>query len=254
MIYPHLPVISVESVGTDIFVLTLHAPQLGALAAPGQFLNIRVEDTTQPLLRRPFSIYKVDGGEVSIIFNVVGIGTRILAARRPGESLDVMGPLGQAFSLTGDFSTAILVGGGLGVAALPMLTDALVGSKKLLTFVGARTAGHIVGDYLQNVMVATDDGSAGTRGTVTQLLEAYLADHHIDGGKVFACGPTPMLKSLQQLSARHRLPCEVSLESVMACGIGICQGCPVRRKGVDQTFSLICKEGPVFDVATIQFD
>jgi dihydroorotate dehydrogenase electron transfer subunit len=251
MIYPRLPVISVESVGTEIFVLTLQAPHLGALVRPGQFINIKVTDTPYPLLRRPFSVYRVEEERVSVIFNVVGIGTGILAAKRAGDFVDVIGPLGSPFPVEGEYTTAILVGGGLGVAPLPLLTDSLTGRKKIQTFVGGRSADHVVTDYLQNLHVATDDGSTGHKGTVVDLLREHMGDFRISESRIFACGPTPMLRSLQSITASTGIKAYFSLESAMACGIGICQGCPAKRTGTSSTYSLICKEGPVFDSSTL---
>jgi len=244
-------VIAIEEVGPRIFVLTVDAPAIAASVLPGQFVNIKVNDLGTPLLRRPFSVYQVSGSALSIIFNTVGLGTSIMASKRVGETLDLLGPLGRPYGTSGEFDTALLVAGGLGVAPLPLLTSALErSSKRIATFLGARTKDQLVGAWLRNVLSATDDGSEGFAGTVVALLESELHAH--PRPKIFACGPNPMLAALAELAAKRGIPCELSLESAMACGIGICQGCPVEQRGGERKYALICKEGPVFDATTIK--
>ena len=165
----------------------------------------------------------------------------------------MLGPLGVPFSVDGDdFTTAVLVGGGLGVAPLPLATETLVRrGKRVVTFLGARTASQVVEAYLTNLEIATDDGSRGFRGNVVELLASRwqsLKEHEV---KVFACGPTAMLRALAQFVRTHNIPCEVSLEGPMACGFGICQGCPVALAGGEKKYALMCKDGPVFDVRSI---
>ncbi len=253
MIQAVCPIASVENLGSQIFVLGFRFPNLSANIEPGQFVNIKVNGSCSPLLRRPFSVYKVIPGVVQIIFNVVGTGTKILSEKRPGEMLDVIGPLGRPFAVNSPFETALLVAGGLGVAPLPMITDAIGGKRNIATFLGARTRSQLVTASLTNVHIATDDGSDGFQGTVVDLLRRELARNRFPNPRIFACGPNAMLKSLNELAAEYRIPCEVSLESAMACGIGICQGCPVQRIGQEKKYSLVCKEGPVFDSQTIRF-
>lgn len=253
MIHLRAPITDLTRINADIFVLTLRSPELAQSCRPGQFINIRVHDLTSPLLRRPFSVYWTGGDQIKIIFNVVGTGTRILAEKRPGESLDIIGPLGVPFGLEGEYESALLVAGGLGVAPMPMVTAALKGKKKLATFLGARSSALIVGTYLENLECASDDGSAGFHGTVVDLLRVRLSETDFTKPKVFACGPSAMLRSLSELTARLAIPCEVSLETSMACGIGLCQGCPVEREVEgEKKYSLVCKEGPVFDARMIR--
>ena len=252
MIHLKAPITDLNCSTDEIVVLSLHAPGLSRECRPGQFINIRVADLSQPLLRRPFSVYRADGDLITIIFKVVGAGTRLLAGRRRGELLDIIGPLGTPFATEGEFETAILVAGGLGVAPMPLLTSALGGRKRIATFLGARSSGEIVADHLENLECSSDDGSVGFHGTVVELLRRRLAERGFLRPKIFACGPSAMLRALSELASGHGIPCEVSLETAMACGIGICQGCPVERVGGGKKYSLACKEGPVFDATTIR--
>lgn len=253
MIQTLCPVVSVQSVARQTFVLTLQSSALASTTQAGQFINIKVNDLGFPLLRRPFSVYKSDRNNIQIIFHVIGTGTRELSMKRPGDLLDVLGPLGCSYTINGEYTTALLVAGGLGVAPLPMLTSALNESaKQIATFLGARTKDQLVTTHLANVLCATDDGSAGYHGTVVELLRSELQTKKYALPKIFACGPNPMLKSLSLLAEEFDIPCEVSLESVMACGIGICQGCPVERVGHEKKYSLICKEGTVFESRQIR--
>ncbi len=255
MLQTFCPVLSLETVAENVFLLVLHAPEIAPLVRPGQFLNVRVEETNDPLLRRPFSVYRTDEDHVELLFNVVGKGTQILAGKRKGDRLDVLGPLGVPFTVDDEqFSTAILVAGGLGVAPMPITTRHLLQKGKAVrTFLGARNKGSLVPAHLVNVDIATDDGSAGSHGNVVQLMEKALASGSPARPKVFACGPHPMLKAVAMLAARLDIPCEVSLEGPMGCGIGICQGCPVELKSPAKKYALMCKDGPTFDARTIQW-
>jgi dihydroorotate dehydrogenase electron transfer subunit len=254
MILTECSVQTVEKVADNIFVLTFRSPEISPLIRAGQFVNIKVDARNEPLLRRPFSVYRTEGDKVQIIFNVVGKGSRVLHRKQAGDLLDVLGPLGVPFSLAGDdFDTAILVGGGLGVAPLPLATDALTRySKKILTFIGAKTAAQLVETHLANVHVATDDGTRGFHGTVVDLIRAERGTFSGRQVKLFVCGPTNMLRAVAEFALQHDLSCEVSLEGPMACGFGICQGCPVELRESDKKYALMCKDGPTFDVRKIK--
>ncbi len=247
------PVHHIQHVAQNIFVLSFVAPEIARSVHPGQFLNIKVDDGLSPLLRRPFSVHRVEDDRVEILFDVVGKGTAILSRKRHGDSVDILGPLGTPFTTDGDaFSTAILVAGGLGVAPFPLTTEFLVrGGNSVVTALGARSSALLMDAHLKNVTVATDDGSKGFEGTVVDLLKATVARQEYLSPKIFGCGPTPMLRALSAFSQEHGIPAEVSLEGPMACGIGICQGCPVELKGEQKSYGLMCKDGPVFDARKI---
>ena len=252
MIQAVCPVVSRETVGPEIHVLKFHSPELCSTVKPGQFVNIKISDSFYPLLRRPFSVYHVHHETAEVIFSVVGIGTEILAAKRVGDMVDLIGPLGSSFTLEGHYETAILVAGGLGVASLPLLTQSIRGKRSIASFLGARSKDHLIPTHLENLFVATDDGSAGYHGTVVDLLRDELGKKRFTRPKIFACGPVGMLDSVNGIARDLDVPCEISLESAMACGFGICQGCPIERSDHQKKYSLVCKEGPVFDSRSVR--
>jgi dihydroorotate dehydrogenase electron transfer subunit len=238
---------SCTNITDQIYRLTFEWAELAATVQPGQFVNIRVSETEEPLLRRPFSVSRVEGDLVEIVLQIVGTGTKILSEKHPGEMLDVLGPLGQPFRLEADFGTALIVAGGLGVAPFPLLTAALQKKgKQIETFVGFRNVWHVFTEHLINVHLATDDGSTGFHGTVVKLIEEYLDQNPSGKFKIFACGPTKMLMALTEIAKQKSICCELSLEGQMACGVGICQGCPVELVDGAKKYALVCKDGPTF--------
>ena len=231
-----------------IFLLSFRSPEIALGSAPGQFVNIRCSNGCLPLLRRPFSISRVEGDSIELMFNIVGQGTTLLSKKKVGEELDVLGPLGSPFKCQGDFNTAILVGGGLGVAPFPFLTDAVLREKKnILTIIGARSSRRLAEQHLLNAQVATDDGSKGFRGTVVDLLKTRVPPEGSKHSKIFGCGPTKMLSALSEFAREKGIECELSLEGDMACGMGLCQGCPVERVDGKKKYSLVCVDGPTFN-------
>ena len=221
---------------------------MSASAQPGQFVNILASDNGQgPLLRRPFSISRIEDDIIELIFHAIGSGTKILSRKRPGDRIDVIGPLGQPYHIDAEYDTALLVAGGIGVAPFPFLTDhVLKKNKRIETFVGYRNTKQVFTRHLKQVSIATDDGSEGFHGNVVQLLESSLVQDQYGKAKIFACGPTVMLKALAALARRMNICCEMSLEGQMACGFGICQGCAVERATDTAAYALVCKDGPVF--------
>ncbi|MBI1805670.1 MAG: dihydroorotate dehydrogenase electron transfer subunit [Ignavibacteria bacterium] len=252
MLQSFCPITSRQTVGANIYVLSFRSPQIASTLQPGQFVNIKVSESGIPLLRRPFSVYHTDGDDIKIIFNVIGVGTKVLASKNVGDVLDVLGPLGRSYNVSDGYETAVLVAGGLGVAPLPMITKSLDRrSKVLVTFLGARSRDHLVTTFLENVHTATDDGSEGFRGTVVELLRSILSANSFPQPKIFGCGPNVMLSNLSRLAEELSIPCEVSIECAMACGIGICQGCPIEKVNGEQKYALVCKEGPVFNSRSV---
>jgi dihydroorotate dehydrogenase electron transfer subunit len=204
-----------------------------------------------PLLRRPFSICDVEGENIFLMFNVLGEGTKILANKHAGELVDILGPLGNGFNLDGEYKNAIIVAGGLGSAPFPLVSRIIKAKKNIISFVGGRSKQDIITYGLQNFLIATDDGSDGFKGNVVQLLEKNLEKLDVKTSKVFGCGPNAMLRALKDFCIKHNLECEVSTESAMACGFGICQGCPIESTTNDDKYLLICKDGPVFNIKDV---
>lgn len=248
-------VVSNTPAPSGIYNLVMEEPGLAELAQPGQFVNIRVSGSTAPLLRRPISIHWVDGIRVEILFQVVGQGTELLAQVRPGDTLDVQGPLGRGFQ-PGE-GRPVLVGGGMGIAPLGFLAQSLTG-REVTCLLGARNGellGASGGDRLMSlgmeVIAATDDGSLGHQGLVTELLAKSLPENAF----IYACGPKPMLRAVAGLALDKGLPCQVSLEEHMGCGVGACLGCVC--KGVSagkETYKRVCINGPVFDVREVSWE
>jgi dihydroorotate dehydrogenase electron transfer subunit len=235
--------------------LTVVAPGIAEAARPGQFVHLLAgEDRSFPL-RRPFSIHRVDAGTVEVVFDVVGAGTRALARLRPHDVVDVLGPLGRPFTPPEEPMGCVLVGGGYGTAPLFFLAGELRARHCRVDFaIGAATAARLL-DAMEakrlghSLTVTTDDGSAGRRGLVTDPLPDLLA--RTGAGRVYACGPMPMLAAVSRVAAAAGVPCQVAVEEQMACGTGICFSCvlPVRGSGAgaETRMARSCLEGPVFD-------
>jgi len=244
-----VPVESVEKIQENIFILKAFSPQIASAIKPGQFCNLKVSETDFPLLRRPFSISDVDGDYISFMFNKHGEGTRILSEKRNGDVIDILAPLGNGFTYEDDYDTAVMIGGGLGAAPFPFLTRRLK-NKKIVTLIGGRNEKDVTDWGLKNVFYSTDDGSIGFKGNVVELLISKFNDFKDSEIKIFSCGPTPMLKALQKFTVDNNIKCEISTECSMACGFGICQGCPIDSAEKDKYY-LVCKDGPVFDAEAI---
>lgn len=234
-----------------IYLLKVNAPKITSIIKPGQFVNVRVTDRVYPLLRRPFSVCDIEGDHLYLMFNIMGEGTSILAHKPIGSGIDILGPLGNGFNLSGEYETAVIVAGGLGAAPFPYLTRLLKEKKDIITFIGGRTSDDVITYNLKNVIEATDDGSIGFKGTVVQLLEKNIALLNPKRTKFFACGPTAMLKTLKEFCIENKFECEVSTECFMACGFGICQGCPIESTKEKDKYLLVCKDGPVFNIKDV---
>jgi dihydroorotate dehydrogenase electron transfer subunit len=245
------PLREILEINPHIYLLKVFSPELSSIIKPGQFLNIRVTERIYPLLRRPFSVCDVDGDYLYLMFNIMGEGTNILAHKPIGTDLDILGPLGNGFNLGGDYETAVIVAGGLGAAPFPFVTRKLDGKKNILSFIGGRTKEDVITYNLKNVKEASDDGSRGFKGNVVQLLEKNIDLLLSKKIKIFACGPTAMLRTLKEFCLKHNFNCEVSTECAMACGFGICQGCPIESTSKQEQYLLVCKDGPVFNIKDV---
>lgn len=249
------PVEQVIELENNIFLVKIYCPEIASVAVPGQFVNVRVNcESILPFLRRPFSISNIEGDFLYLMFNVYGEGTKILASKKPGEKVDLIGPLGKGFNIKGGYETAVIAGGGLGVAPFPFFSKrAFAEEKKIISFIGGRTSKDVITFGLSNVQTCTDDGSKGFKGNVIDLMIENVSLLKSSGKiKVFACGPNAMLRTLKSFVLANDFDCEVSTECAMACGFGICQGCPIESSINPERYLLVCKDGPVFNIKDIE--
>jgi len=247
-----IKVIAKKKLGKQYFQLTFYSPHIARTALPGQFVEVKVSDSDIPLLRRPLGVHKTGKQTFDVLCEVVGEGTKILSRVNPGEYLDVIGPLGNGFNVR---QSGVIVAGGMGVAPLIFLAEKLreISNPKSqipnLVLIGAKSKRQILCEKefrkLEcSVKIATDDGSAGFKGRVTDLLRHLLrAKSYELRANIYACGPKPMLKEVSLLSQEFKVPAQISLEAHMACGFGACLGCVVDT--IDG-FKRVCKDGPVF--------
>lgn len=278
----------------DFYVLKLVAPDVVEHARPGQFINILISNETDPLLRRPFSIYDADKktGELKILYCVKGKGTNILKKIAKGETLSITGPHGNGFHVHDKHNNILLVGGGFGTAPLSYLAKENK-DKNVYVAIGGRTKDLILcEDDFENhgakVFVTTDDGSYGEQGIVTKAVEQIIKDassqnvilsskneesrknkkgflssdldDKLDSGQarmtgegineIFTCGPLPMMKAVSKISEKNNIPCQVSMEERMACGVGACYGCVC---GTKEGYKTVCANGPVFQANEISW-
>lgn len=236
-------------IGPGLFLLSLMSPEIAATASPGQFIQILPGDegTLDPLLRRPISIYsvKAENGIVRLIFKEVGRGTRLISRRKPGELLDIMGPIGNGFDLPETAHRILLIAGGIGMPPLHSLAEKWREHEYILYY-GARTRDEFIELAAWErlgiqVRLATDDGSIGYNGRITELLQSDQP-HGID--LCCACGPKPMLRAVDNLLSAWKIPGLYSLEERMACGVGACLGCVCQT--TTHGYQRVCVDGPVF--------
>lgn len=229
---------------------------------PGQFVNVQVSENLIPVLRRPFAISCVKDGKFEMIFEIKGRGTKLFcASMEVGKEFNISGPLGNGFNLSGMNKKKLLIAGGLGIAPIKVLADYFSSKGDDVTVVwGNRDKADFFDmDYYLNknmmFLIASDNGSVGFNGNVVDLISSESNGGSLDkleNYDIFAVGPTPMMRAVGKYLSRFNLSCQVSLEEPMACGLGVCQGCAVKKK--DGTgFKLVCKDGPVFDYKEVEF-
>ncbi len=250
----------IKQVGPGYFRLKLIASKIAAAAKPGQFIQIRVADelSVDPLLARPVSIFRINRGEgsISLLFKVVGRGTKLLASKRKGDTLPIWGPIGNGFEVPKETGNIALIAGGIGMPPLFCLQEQLSlqpNPPRLTLFYGGRARQDLLGIDLWEkssvpVKIATEDGSAGFKGFVTEL---FVNEHQTNKYDfIFACGPAPMLDAIQKIAVLSGIPGQVSLEAHMACGVGACLGCTCQtNKGSRR----VCVDGPVFSIKEVIF-
>lgn len=251
-----------EETAPHHMLMVAETPQIAKEAQMGQFLEVRCSDLYAPLLRKPLSIHDRDEkqGTISLLYQVKGKGTKLLSEKRPGMDIDIVGPLGKGFTLPADFTQSILiVGGGIGIAPLLFLSkEAKRQAFQSTVILGFNTEEQILRinefkAYSSNLQITTMNGSFGEKGLVTAPLERELASGNY--GMLYACGPEAMLKSVARLAEKYEIPCQISMEAYMACGVGACLGCSCKTN-VDgkEVYQRVCTEGPVFNSREVVWD
>jgi dihydroorotate dehydrogenase electron transfer subunit len=263
------PVMANRALSDDFHVLALAAPALAAQASPGQFVMIKASTGGDPLLRRPFSIFEVLRGAdgvptgFSILSKRIGVSTRLLYDAKPGQPIAALGPLGRPFTVVDPPSDAWMVAGGVGLAPFAMLAEALRARGVSCTlFYGARRASELFYlDFFRSLgvelVLTTEDGSAGEHGRVVAPLDRMLASRAPDARvMLYACGPEGMLAATARVAAKHGRPCQVSVERIMGCGLGGCYSCvvPMRAEGGGFHHVRSCINGPVLAADRIVWD
>ncbi|MBI5559798.1 MAG: dihydroorotate dehydrogenase electron transfer subunit [Deltaproteobacteria bacterium] len=242
-------IINNSRLGGRFFRLSLRWKCGGVL--PGQFVMLRVSNSLDPFLRRPFGIYDFSGDVLDILYKVVGKGTGMLSTLAPGTDVDILGPLGNGFPPAGKGKNPIMVAGGIGIAPFYLFAGEVKEGKPSL-FYGAKGRDEValLKDFKSrglklNIRVSTEDGSIGRKGLVTDILKERLGEDSV----VYACGPAGMLKEVSNIARKRGVKCYVSLERAMACGIGVCLGCAVktRKHPPASAYRMVCSDGPVFN-------
>ncbi len=263
-------IISQTSPAKDIYILNVEAPKIASQAKPGQFCMLQAaagENIHDPLLPRPLSIHNTDSKTtVQFLYRRVGKGTALLSAMEKGDHLYILGPLGRGFTWSHK-GHHVIVGGGMGIAPLLFLASAMKNTGTMATVILGAASGDdlaCLDAYRQVVQdsrlkIATEDGSAGHRGLVTELLQDLLDEQFSDSrqkedASVMTCGPWPMMKAVAEICSSHGLPCQVSLEAHMACGSGLCLGCAVPTAGHMDGYVHVCRQGPVINAEAISWE
>lgn len=263
------------------FILELYSPGQAQATRPGQFAMVRLLEHSDVLLRRPMSIFDVTPGAtagresangapaevIQLLYKVVGRGTRLMAMLKPGDRVELLAPLGHGFfeeeylPVARSADAVLHVAGGIGIAALLLPARQIAkASLRQRLFFGGRTRDDLVGTedfegYVEEMVLATENGSRGHRGYVTAPLEKYLAGHPKGRFLLMACGPWAMLRATVDLARRYGHPCLVSMENRMGCGLGVCLGCSIRVEGTGHAaYERVCTEGPVFSAERVVWE
>lgn len=238
-----------ECIGTDIYSLWLDAPQIASQAKPGQFISVYSNDSGR-VLPRPISICEIDRekGALRIVYRIAGKGTKEFSGMKAGETLDILGPLGNGFPMDVIKGKRVfMMGGGIGVP--PMVQTAKEAEAEVTVIAGYRNSEIFLKEELEQngtLVIATEDGSVGTKGNVMDAIR----ENHLEADVIFACGPKPMLRAIKTYAEENGILCYISMEEKMACGVGACLACVCKSKDVDHHSHVhnkrICKDGPVF--------
>lgn len=245
-------IIRQDNIATDIYSMVLSAAEIAGQAKPGQFIDLYSADGSR-LLPRPISICELDrqAGTIRIVYRIAGKGTKEFSLLTSEHTVDILGPLGNGFTLEG--KKAILIGGGIGIPPMLELAKTLDCEKSIV--LGYRDEEFLAEEFKAygEVYMSSDSGAIGVKGTVLDAIREY----GITGDVIYACGPTPMLKALQRYALENGITAQLSLEERMACGVGACLGCVCKSKEIDEHSRVynkrVCKDGPVFYAGEVEF-
>lgn len=234
-----------KKINEKYFKLTFRSKNLARNVKPGQFLMIQIGDQFDPFLRRPFSYYRVGSDRVEVLYEILGYGTDLLSKKKKGETVKVMGPLGKPFAVESLRSKRVLVAGGVGVPPLVFFSEKV---KSDYLLIGTKSKKEVMpkkelSKVKAKVLFSTDDGSYGTKGRVTLLLERVIEKEGAENIFIQTCGPMPMMNAVMALAKKYAIPGEASLDKTMGCGMGVCLGCMVKTHA---GWVPSCTEGPVF--------
>tara|TARA_B100000029_G_scaffold161415_1_gene157377 strand:+ start:5414 stop:6211 length:798 start_codon:yes stop_codon:yes gene_type:complete len=261
MIYKEIAkVISTTEIAENIYKTCLKSPNIAGKVKPGQFINILPSFSWNKVMRRPMSIASQEGEQISIIYKVIGEGTKLMKDWKLNENVDIIGPLGNYWQGY-DSVTPILIAGGVGIAPILNLHSTLK-RKKIdhYLIMGARNNREHFIDHEpnKNIYLSTDDGSLGIKGNVIDAIDSIDSINKIKNSKIYVCGPSLMMESIRKYSLSKQFKCDAALETIMACGIGICQGCTVEKSisikfdnSYRKKYVLACIDGPIFNVKEI---
>jgi dihydroorotate dehydrogenase electron transfer subunit len=254
-----------HEVSPQYFKMSLLCPDITKKGQAGQFIMLRMNEKYDPLLPRAFALHRINpkptlpSGTVEILYQIAGRVTRFMSLMKPDEELSVIGPFGNGFEISGSMKRAVIIAGGIGVAPTYLLAEKLAEENiKTSLLIGGKSRDSVlcVDEFLSlgiETKIATEDGTLGEKGTATELLLHFIEEHEkktLKDTALFACGPYGMLKNIARIAKDFSLPCQVSMEAKMACGIGVCLGCVVKAKKTNEkdgfAYDRVCKEGPVF--------
>ena len=252
-------VISNQTVAENHYLLRCPCPEIATNARPGQFIHLLIPQDSGLLLRRPFTIYTVEDDEITMLYQRIGEGTTILSSLKEGDPIRVLGPLGNTFEIPPTSNPAIIVGGGAGIASLMLLASTLRGTDvHTLGLVGSMNQARLLSvEDLKTIGVethiATDDGSVGHHGFVTELLMHILETYKLQNPIIYACGPDGMLRAVTKIALDYRVPAQLAMENRMGCALGVCLGCvcKIQMPGGGFEYQRVCTEGPVFNAEDI---
>ena len=252
--------VEIKWLNKSYYTLRFHAPEMAGQCLPGQFVNLNLANSLDPLLRRPMSVYRCspERGWLEFLLKVVGKATKGFSTVRAGDQFGLFGPLGRSFEFE-NTRDAILVGGGIGIAPLVFLAEQMNGKDIRVHFVqGFSSIDELccqeeITPFVEQLLIATDDGSHGFHGNAVRLVQNLIErKSDLAGTVVFACGPNSMFFALEKLCCEKNLKAQFSVEAQMACGFGVCVGCPMPRQD-GRGYYLACIDGPVFHLGEVSF-